>query len=101
MKTIKTNLKIFCHDCQKEIKINSENELLNGLELIYDNDGEKIRIFKCKDCFKKDQSLRNYQACEVYSRVVGYLRPVQQWNEGKVQEFKERKEYKVKSRDVK
>jgi anaerobic ribonucleoside-triphosphate reductase len=31
--------------------------------------------------------------CEVYSRIVGYLRPVQQWNVGKAQEFKERKVY--------
>jgi ribonucleoside-triphosphate reductase len=37
------------------------------------------------------------QPCEVYSRVVGYLRPVSQWNEGKQQEFKERKEFKVKA----
>ncbi len=35
------------------------------------------------------------QPCEVYSRVVGYLRPVQQWNDGKQQEFKERKTYKT------
>jgi len=35
------------------------------------------------------------QPCEVYSRIVGYLRPISQWNEGKQQEFKERKEYKV------
>ncbi|NLF87021.1 MAG: hypothetical protein GX571_13060, partial [Lentisphaerae bacterium] len=27
---------------------------------------------------------------EVYSRVVGYLRPVSQWNEGKQEEFRER-----------
>ncbi len=33
------------------------------------------------------------QACEIYSRVVGYIRPVKQWNEGKRQEFKLRKEY--------
>jgi len=32
--------------------------------------------------------------CEVYSRVVGYLRPLQSWNKGKRQEFKERKDYK-------
>ena len=36
------------------------------------------------------------QPCEVYSRIVGYIRPVQQWNIGKKQEFKERKEFKVK-----
>ena len=35
------------------------------------------------------------QRCEIYSRIVGYLRPVQQWNEGKVQEFKERKTFKI------
>jgi len=40
------------------------------------------------------------QHCEVYSRVVGYLRPVTQWNEGKQQEFKDRKEFKVKSKEL-
>lgn len=29
--------------------------------------------------------------CEVYSRVVGYLRPVNQWNDGKQAEFLDRK----------
>lgn len=29
--------------------------------------------------------------CEIYSRVVGYFRPVSLWNVGKQQEFKERK----------
>jgi anaerobic ribonucleoside-triphosphate reductase len=33
--------------------------------------------------------------CEVYSRIVGYLRPVQNWNKGKRQEFKERATYRV------
>ena len=28
--------------------------------------------------------------CEIYSRVVGYYRPVQNWNLGKKEEFKER-----------
>jgi anaerobic ribonucleoside-triphosphate reductase len=31
--------------------------------------------------------------CEVYSRVVGYLRPVSLWNEGKKEEYKLRKLY--------
>ena len=35
------------------------------------------------------------QVTEVYSRVVGYLRPVQQWNKGKKMEFKLRKTFKV------
>ena len=36
------------------------------------------------------------QTCEVYSRIVGYLRPVQQWNEGKQEEFRERELFEVK-----
>lgn len=35
------------------------------------------------------------QRCEIYSRVVGYLRPVKQWNQGKQSEFVDRKEYQV------
>lgn len=31
--------------------------------------------------------------CEVYSRVVGYYRPVQNWNVGKREEFKDRLEF--------
>lgn len=34
-------------------------------------------------------------SCEVYSRVVGYLRPVEQWNPGKQAEYIARKEYSV------
>jgi ribonucleoside-triphosphate reductase len=33
--------------------------------------------------------------CEVYSRVVGYLRPVQAWNEGKQAEFADRKQFVI------
>lgn len=33
--------------------------------------------------------------CEVYSRIVGYLRPVNQWNPGKQAEFGKRREYKI------
>lgn len=35
------------------------------------------------------------QACEVYSRIVGYIRPVQQWNVGKSAEFCDRKNFKM------
>ena len=36
--------------------------------------------------------------CEVYSRVVGYLRPVDQWNEGKASEFTQRANFKIGER---
>lgn len=47
-------------------------------------DGEH---FYCPKCTIK-------QPCEVYSRIVGYLRPVQQWNQGKQEEFRWRREYR-------
>lgn len=34
------------------------------------------------------------QRCEVFSRVVGYIRPISQWNLGKVSEFKDRLTFK-------
>ena len=42
--------------------------------------------FSCPKCGKDT---------EVWSRITGYYRPVQNWNDGKVQEFKDRKEYNI------
>jgi ribonucleoside-triphosphate reductase len=94
-KKLVTGLLNRCHDCKKEIKIENKR-IKNGLLLKYENDGKDVFILKCNECFKKNPSLINFQECEVYSRVVGYLRPVNQWNVGKQQEFKDRKEFKVK-----
>jgi len=38
------------------------------------------------------------QPCEVYSRVVGYIRPVQQWHPGKKEEFKDRVVFRVREK---
>lgn len=37
--------------------------------------------------------------CEIYSRVCGYLRPINQFNPGKIQEFHERVNYKIDKGD--
>lgn len=29
--------------------------------------------------------------CDVWSRIVGYLRPISKWNDGKISEFQDRK----------
>lgn len=83
-----------CHDCGKKI-IFKGKEIKNGKYLVYKEGDKEYQIFKCNECYKKSPELRNYQPCEVYSRIVGYLRPVQQWNPAKVQEYKERKMYKI------
>ena len=38
---------------------------------------------------------------EVYSRITGYYRPVQNWNDGKTQEFKDRKVYNIEHSTLK
>ncbi len=81
-----------CHDCQKKIKTEEET-ITNGFLLKYKRGDEEIKVFKCSECYQKNKSLKKFQKTEVYSRVVGYLRPVKQWNEGKQQEYKDRKEY--------
>jgi predicted secreted protein len=85
-----------CHDCKKEIGLNGEL-IENGVYLSYDNNGEKINIFKCNECYAKSPALTNFRECEVYSRVVGYIRPVQQWHKGKKQEYGERAEFAMPS----
>lgn len=42
--------------------------------------------FKCPECGAD---------CEVYSRIVGYIRPVSQWNKGKQMEFQNRKTFEI------
>ncbi len=81
-----------CHDCGKKINVKN-GEIEDGALLIYEDGKDKLSVLKCDGCYEKDPSLNNYRKCEVYSRIVGYLRPVQNWNEGKSQEFKERKTF--------
>ncbi len=41
-------------------------------------------VYECPKC---------HQKTEVWSRITGYYRPIQNWNDGKAQEFKDRREY--------
>ena len=47
--------------------------------------------FTCPECG---------ESAEVYSRITGYYRPVQNWNDGKTQEYKERKVYSIAKSDI-
>jgi len=94
-----------CHECGKDVTVCIfRNEETGTITIeggaVYDpmvgSPPEKQIFLKCDDCFGDDPVLRNYRPCEVYSRSVGYLRPVQQWNAGKQEEFRQRKEFVVK-----
>jgi hypothetical protein len=90
-----------CHDCGAETTIiagiNDEGIYAQGgavykVSEVIKNDGIFI---KCQECFDKDKVLRNWRDTEVFSRVVGYLRPIQNWNKGKIEEFRERKVFNL------
>ncbi len=93
-----------CHDCGGKMAVQVDmgedgKTTMDGGFLYIPNEPDsgkdEERFLKCDECFGKDPILRNYKECEVYSRIVGYLRPVSQWNDGKQSEFKTRVNYKV------
>ena len=65
-----------CIDCGAPVSIEDEVCPGCGVELMAEEEA-----FECPECGEET---------EVYSRVVGYLRPVATWNDGKKQEFRER-----------
>ena len=50
---------------------------------------ETAELMVCESCGYRGRRM------EVYSRVVGYLRPVDSWNLGKKEEFKNRETFKI------
>ena len=93
-----------CHDCSKDVTVCIFRDKETGAITIeggavYDplvgTPPTKQIFLKCDICFMDDPVLRNYQECDVYSRVVGYIRPVSGWNKGKREEYKQRKEFVV------
>ena len=57
----------------------------------------------CPKCGKELVPCCDHPGCtarvEVYSRIVGYMRPISTWNPGKQQEFADRKEFVLKHGD--
>jgi len=85
-----------CQDCNKYIVVTSiVREDDNGIG--FDITGgaickvDRSIVVKCDECFKLKPTFGSIT--EVYARVVGYLRPLQQWNKGKQEEWKVRTKY--------
>ena len=87
-----------CHDCKSNCTV-SATALEDGIHIeggsVYDPYGDDRYYVKCNECFETDPMLRHYQDCEVYARVVGYLRPIKQFNEAKYAEFHDRVNFKI------
>ena len=74
VRTIAENYKLPYYTISPTYSVCAEDGYLNG------------EHFECPFCGKK---------AEVYSRITGYYRPVQNWNNGKSQEYRDRKEYDI------
>lgn len=74
VKTIAENYKLPYYTISPTYSICKEHGYISG------------EYFKCPKCG---------QPAEVYSRITGYYRPVQNWNDGKLQEFSQRKTYDI------
>ena len=76
VRKIAENYKLPYYTMSPTYSVCSEHGYLNGEQ------------FTCPHCGKP---------AEVYSRITGYYRPVQNWNDGKTQEYKDRKVYDIKT----
>jgi hypothetical protein len=86
-----------CHDCGKDVVVavtlTAEGFGIGG-GAVYEPEPDQFHN-KCPECFEVNPHLTEFRSCEVYSRVVGYLRPVAQWNAGKQAEFSDRRPYRA------
>jgi hypothetical protein len=95
-----------CHSCQSEIIVSAGVETFDGQDMLFIHGGgickveeynseekyDKILLI-CPDCYETDKYLKNWKRCEVFSRIVGYMRPVDSWNKAKQHEFDMRKTF--------
>ncbi|MBN2222630.1 MAG: ribonucleoside triphosphate reductase [Vallitaleaceae bacterium] len=79
VKTISENYRLPYYTMSPTYSVCNEHGYLSG------------EVYECPTCGKKT---------EVYSRITGYYRPIQHWNDGKSQEFMERKTYDPNSRPI-
>lgn len=83
-----------CHDCGCEVAVSVGQSKISGGAVYLNGD-----YLKCDTCFVENPNLENYRECEVYSRIVGYLRPVRQWNEAQAEMFKDRRMFRLEEVD--
>lgn len=89
-----------CCDCSCNVilkaRIENENTIVEGGAIYKPPSSWNYQddyIFKCDQCYSKDSKF--YPNTEVFSRIVGYMRPTSQWNNGKKAEFFIRSSFNV------
>ena len=84
-----------CIDCKEEFKLFLERTSETDISIKNGAIGKRKDMFicKCASCFKENEDFGS--KTEVYSRVVGYLRPISNWNPAKQDEFAMRKPFTI------
>ena len=101
------SFKGFCHACEKpvsvEVDLGEDGKItVSGGAVFFAGESEKKKLYlKCDECFDMDSTLRNYQPCLCYSRIVGYLTPMSHWHDGKIAEKNQRVDFKVDPEQLK
>lgn len=92
-----------CHDCKDPVKV-KVTPVEDGYQFEAQDEaatyGPKIEdvitpFYKCKKCYDENPTLKDFRPTEVYTRVVGYYRPIKAFNVGKSAEYKDRRNYKM------
>lgn len=88
-----------CHDCKRKVEFYAfwqDGLVKTTLPFWYIHSNIETQCFcKCEDCYIKEPLLTHFQEAEVWSRVVGYLRPIKAFNPGKKTEKAMRKDFKL------
>ncbi len=67
---------------------------------ILENEDKPQQLVEEKTSQKQEETenktIEGRTQCEVWSRVVGYLRPTKNWNDGKLAEWEERKVFEIR-----
>ena len=81
-----------CHDCGEAVSV-LVNPGPEGFEItggaMYSTDAGTF--LKCDPCYQGSKKLYNYRPVEVFSRVVGYMRPIASCHKAKRKEIADRK----------
>jgi len=86
-----------CQVCQKETAViatlSASGFTITGGAVYHPVQLPDQTFLKCDMCLSKSPVLSRFVPCEVYARIVGYMRPTSQWSGAKVEEFKARKTF--------
>lgn len=103
------DLEFTCHDCGAPVRVTAGKDDQGATLTPQDgaagyhprlNSGEREYFVKCAACYEQHPKLTHFNPTEVYTRIVGYYRPISAWNRGKREEYKDRRLYAQSQADT-